>query len=132
MLEPDGDVHLLTVDPVTGADGTATDRAGAHDTEPAWDRSTNRLAFRRAEPSSSCTGICYVVPGNNAGDAGKQVAQLVPPRDGTVQHAPAWASPTEVVYAMTAGCDPGPGCAGGDPPRRVRRVAPTPTASTTC
>ena len=90
---------------------TATDRAGAHDVEPAWDRTTNRLAFRRLEPSPDCTGICYVVPGNDAGDAGKQVAQLVPPREDAVQHAPAWASPTEVVYAMAVGCDPGPGCA---------------------
>ena len=57
----DGDVHLLTVEPVTCVDGTRPN--AAHDVEPAWDRSTNRLAFRRLEPPRRCTGICYVVRG---------------------------------------------------------------------
>ena len=110
MLEEDGDVHLLTV-AGTGADGTATDRDGAHDVEPAWDRSTDRLAFRRLEPSPDCTGICYVVAdADTPSDAGEQVAQLVPPREDAIQHAPSWRSPTEVVYAMAVGCVPGPGC----------------------
>lgn len=105
-----GDVHLLTVDPATGATGTATDHPGAQDIDPDWDRDTNRLAFRRSQPSPDCTGLCYVVPGNLAGDDGKPVAQLVPFIAGTVPHDPAWAPGSSVFYAVTSGCDPGPGC----------------------
>jgi hypothetical protein len=110
VLEPDGDVHLLTVDPADGSDGTASDRPGSHDTEPDWDAETNRLAFRRAEPSNNCAGLCYVVPGRE-GDAGKQVAQLVEPSGTSIGHAPAWSTDATLFYARTAGCQPGPGCA---------------------
>ena len=111
VLEPDGDVHMLNHDPGTGFVDAATSHGGAHDTEPDWDRATNRLAFSRAEPSPSCTGICYVVPNDATGDGGKQVAQLVPFVDGRRQHAPAWSTGSTLYYARSAGCSPGPGCA---------------------
>ena len=100
----------IPVDPADGSDGTASDRPGAHDTEPDWDPETNRLAFRRAEPSSNCTGLCYVVPGRE-GDAGKQVAQLVEPSGSSIGHAPAGPQEATLFYARTVGCEPGPGCA---------------------
>ena len=52
------------------------------------------------------------MPGNLAGDDGKQVAQLLAESPGAQQHAPSWSTGSTLYYTRTAaGCTPGPTCA---------------------
>jgi hypothetical protein len=114
IQEPGGAVHLYTADldepdpePVR-----ATAATGAVDTQPAWDRNSNRLAFTR-ELSESDLGLFYVVPGNGRGDLGKQVAPLIVDdnADDSTQRLPAWGDNGVLFYVGTSDCRPGPGCA---------------------
>ena len=82
------------------------------ETEPDWDLSAERLAFRRPGGEDGCQ-LCAVVPGVAGADAGVALP-LVAPESGRTQHAPAWQGRDDkgLFYAVTNGCDPGTGCAG--------------------
>ncbi|MBA3288041.1 MAG: CHAT domain-containing protein [Acidimicrobiia bacterium] len=115
VAEGDGERHILVVDPNLGFGqevGEATDRAGAIDRSPTWDRATNRIAFHRIDTTDGVgAGIFYVIPGNGRGDRGKQVAPLVPFDGDEFAHEAAWAGEDALVFARTdGGCQPGPGC----------------------
>ncbi len=114
LQELGGAVHLYTFDrlepdrdPVP-----ATMATGAVDTQPAWDRNSNRLAFTHELPESDL-GVFYVVPGNGQGDRGKQVAPLIVDdnADDSTQRLPAWGDNGVLFYVGTSDCRPGPGCA---------------------
>jgi hypothetical protein len=110
VQEAGGDVHVYASDPPGGAIAVTT-KGKVTDTQPVWDRATNRIAFTRERPDAGeGTGIFYVVPGNLAGDDGKQVATLVPWTPGEFEHFPAWTAGGALFYMRTLGCAPAAGC----------------------
>src|SRR4029453_1850813 len=61
---------------------------GPSDTQPAWDRNTNRLAFVRS--SEGTASIWYAVPGETSDDPGTQPARLITPVSGESHRFPTW------------------------------------------
>lgn len=117
ILEAVGDVHVYAGDP-PGSLVAVTTKGKVRDTQPVWDRATNRIAFTRSEQDQGeGTAIKYVVPGNLAGDAGKQVAPLVPWTPGEFDHFPAWTANGALFYMRTDGCAPAADC-----PEELRRA----------
>lgn len=112
VLESDGETHLYPLDLATGQIGVITNKPAVTDTQAAWDRGTNRVAFTRERPAAGAgTGLFYVVPGDFKGDQGKQVAVLVPWTPGQFMHFPAWTVDGDLFYLRTDDCAPGPLCA---------------------
>ena len=106
--------------PDPGADGdpagTATNKTGVYDTDPAWIPNGAVLAFTRVV--GDIAEIQYVVPGvgqqpDGARDAGITVKDPLAghPASGVREHAPAWLNPDNILFARTGQCAPGRGCA---------------------
>jgi hypothetical protein len=108
----DGASRLFIYHASTDEGSAVTAPTGAIDTQPAWDRNTNRLAFTRSVPGGAGSSIWYAVPGDgSADDPGKEPAVLIEPAAGESVHFPMWARDGALFYfSSVGGCTPGPGC----------------------